>query len=384
MSVKDHPIPRLADGRIPSLDGLRALAIAGVLASKAAHTPGFPEAHWLRRLCDQGTVGVDLFFVISGFLITTLLIGERAKTGTVSLIGFYQRRALRILPAYVALLWVLFGLALHERITLAPIDWWTTLTYTVNFAPRSSWDVGHIWSLSVEEHFYLVWPCVALFCSPRSMGLWALAGCVIPPLLRAAIVLGRPEWAPTTELWTPYRCDTIAWGCLLATALHNPHAKGWLDRAVSGGWWWCVPLAVLAAACRLSSFTKFGLIPGYTIKAACLAWLVWGTVRRHEQWFGRILNARPLVDIGVLSYSLYLWHRVFLRPESAGAWFEFPLNVLPVFAAAWVSWWVIENPFLAWKDQLAAKRAARKPNRIKPRTAGSVEPREAAPELVAR
>jgi peptidoglycan/LPS O-acetylase OafA/YrhL len=60
------------------------------------------------------------------------------------------------------------------------------------------------------------------------------------------------------------------------------------------------------------------------------------------------------------------------------------LNVLPVFAAAWVSWWVIENPFLAWKDQLAAKRAARKPNRIKPRTAGSVEPREAAPELVAR
>jgi peptidoglycan/LPS O-acetylase OafA/YrhL len=381
VSTVDNPVPRLADGRIPSLDGLRALAISGVLASKAAHTPGFPEMHWLRRIADQGTVGVDLFFVISGFLITTLLIGERARTGTVSLTGFYTRRALRILPAYVVLLWALFGLSLHERVSLAPVDWWTALTYTVNFAPVSSWDVGHIWSLSVEEHFYMVWPCVALWCSTRALGLWALAGCLVPPILRGIVVLGFPDWSSTTELWTPYRCDTIAWGCLLATAVQEPVWRARLERIVAGMWWWVVPLGVLAVACRMSSFTKFGLIPGYTIKAMCLAWLAWGAVRRHEQWFTRVLNAPLLVNVGVLSYSLYLWHRVFLRPDSAGAWLAFPWNLIPVFVAAWLSWAVVETPFLAWKDHLAKKRARkRRPENRRPGRDKLSEPREA--ELV--
>lgn len=382
MHPVDNTIPRLADGRIPSLDGLRALAIAGVLASKAAHTPGFPEVHWLRRIADQGTVGVDLFFVISGFLITTLLIGERERTGTVSLTGFYLRRALRILPAYIVLLWVLFGLSLHERVSLAPVDWWTALTYTVNFAPRSAWDVGHIWSLSVEEHFYLVWPCVALWCAPRYLGRWALAGCLVPPILRAIVVLGFPTWSSTTELWTPYRCDTIAWGCLLAVLVREPAWRVRLDRIVAGAWWWVVPLAALAAACRLSSFTKFGLIPGYTIKAVVLTWILWGVVSRREQFAARILNTRWLVGMGVLSYSLYLWHRVFLRPETAGAWLAFPWNVIPVFVAAWLSWCLVETPFLAWKDHLSAQRASRRRPASGRRVAASPgESREA--ELVA-
>lgn len=337
-------------GRIPSLDGLRAIAILAVLWSKAAHTPGHLTERVVTRVADQGVVGVDLFFVISGFLITTLLMREESRTGGISLTGFYWRRALRILPAYFTLLACLWCLASLQRITMQPVDWLTCLTYTVNFAPVSSWDVGHIWSLSVEEHFYLVWPFL-LTIIPRANWLGvALIGVILPPVLRVVALFLVPEHSSALELWSWYRGDCIAWGCGLAILADSPQARAALDRACSFRMWWLLPVVLLAVTMLLSRSTKFGVGPGFTLRACACTWLVWGMARFPERGVARLLNTTPFVTVGVLSYSLYLWHRLFLRPEAWQSWWNFPLNAVLLVVAATLSYVLVERPFLRLKD----------------------------------
>ncbi len=337
-------------GRIPSLDGLRAVAILAVLWSKAAHTPGHLTEKAVTRVADQGVVGVDLFFVISGFLITTLLMREESRTGQISLAGFYWRRALRILPAYFALLACLWGLSQLQYVRLQPVDWLTCLTYTVNFAPVSAWDVGHIWSLSVEEHFYLVWPFL-LTVIPRCNWLGvALIGMIVPPLLRVVALALVPEHSPALELWSWYRGDSIAWGCWLAILAGSAPARTRLDRMCSFPMWWMLPVLLLAVTMLLSRSTKFGLGPGFTLRAIACVWLVWGMARFPERGVAWLLNTRPFVTLGVLSYSLYLWHRLFLRPEAWQAWWSFPLNIGLLAIAATLSYLLVERPFLRLKD----------------------------------
>lgn len=342
-----------AAGRIPSLDGLRAIAIFAVLWSKAAHTPGHLTEKVVTRVADQGVVGVDLFFVISGFLITTLLMREESRTGLISLTGFYWRRALRILPAYFTLLVCLWGLSLQGRITLQPIDWLTSLTYTVNFAPVSAWDVGHIWSLSVEEHFYLVWPFLLSVIPRRSWLGVAMIGMIVPPLLRVAALVLVPEHSPALELWSWYRGDAIAWGCCIAILADSAAARARLDRICSFRMWWLLPVVLLAVTMLLSRSTKFGLGPGFTLRAVACAWLVWGMARFPGQGLARLLNTKPFVAVGVLSYSLYLWHRLFLRPEAWQSWWDFPMNALLLAVAASLSYLLVERPFLRLKDHRA-------------------------------
>ena len=337
-------------GRIASLDGLRALAIGGVLWSKAAHTPGHVTEKLVTRVADQGAVGVDLFFVISGFLITTLLMREEQRTGRISLTGFYWRRALRILPAYGALLVVLWGLSVTGQVRMQPIDWLTSLTYTVNFAPVSAWDVGHIWSLSVEEHFYLVWPCLLLWIPRQNWLGVATIGLVVPPLLRVATLALVPEQSATLEVWSWYRGDSIAWGCWLALVATVVPVRVRLDQLCSFRMWWLLPVVLLAVTMLASRSTKFGLGPGYTLRAIACVWLVWGMARFPERGVARLLNTTPFVTVGVLSYSLYLWHRLFLRPDAWQSWWDFPLNIVLLGIVATLSYVLIERPFLRLKD----------------------------------
>ncbi|MEO7329892.1 MAG: acyltransferase, partial [Minicystis sp.] len=164
------PEPAPAARRIPSLDGLRAISILVVLFGHMAGTRNFAFS-FLDRLptSELANFGVRVFFVISGFLITRLLFEEHARSGTVSLRGFYLRRTLRIFPAFYVFVAVVLVLDRLGKITLLPYDALTALTYTMNFHPTASrsWQVGHLWSLSVEEQFYLLWPAIVLFTRPR-------------------------------------------------------------------------------------------------------------------------------------------------------------------------------------------------------------------------
>ena len=162
--------------RIPSLDGLRAIAIGLVVFGHLCGTSNFFPRSTFAPLGDFGVFGVRVFFVISGFLITFLMLDEIEATGTVSLKRFYLRRSLRIFPAsYVFILFVFLSSRLGWP-TLLPGDLFHAVTYTVNYDKHTSWEVGHLWSLSVEEQFYCWWPAaMRVLGSRRSLKLAGLA-----------------------------------------------------------------------------------------------------------------------------------------------------------------------------------------------------------------
>jgi peptidoglycan/LPS O-acetylase OafA/YrhL len=354
----------LRGGRIPSLDGVRAIAILLVLYSHAA-IPGHSAIILAAIKGRCGFLGVQLFFVLSGFLITALMLRERERTGHVSRKGFYLRRALRILPAYAVYLAVVAVLPPMADTSLTPSDWFSALTYTVNFhslpIPVA---ISHVWSLSVEEHFYLLWPLV-LAAGSLAAARWAALGCMVFCLgFRCIGFLVRPDAGPWLDLWTVSRMDDIAVGCLLALATSSPQWRQRLDGLTAR-----LPVLALAIAMlalsqilgtrsgggRILSPTAFALACGMsnTINALSIAVLLWAAMTRPFGLHGWLLNCRFMAGIGAISYSLYLWHVLFCDPEP-GLVNAFPLNIVLMFGVAQLSYFLIEKRFLALKDRLAS------------------------------
>src|SRR5664280_3750068 len=157
-----HPPRSKALSRLPSLDGWRAFSIAMVLGSHSTFAAGFPKTwHPLFNLAFDGNLGVRCFFLISGFLITWLMIIEADRSGRVNLRHFYARRALRILPVYFGFLLVIALLQWMTPFVLSRHIWLCNLTFTRNFV-EGDFTTDHLWSLSVEEQFYLLWPGIFL------------------------------------------------------------------------------------------------------------------------------------------------------------------------------------------------------------------------------
>ncbi len=342
------PASWLDGGRIPGLDGLRAIAVLLVILSHAAITRGFPANHRLAHVLDKlGTTGVDVFFVLSGFLITSLLCREQARSRTIGLRAFYVRRILRIVPAYLCFLLFVAGLSLAGRADIARGDWLAALTYTMNFRESPAWEVGHIWSLSIEEHFYLLWPPLFAWL-PRRIAIWGLGGVlVLEPIVRTAVLAWSPAWSNTTELWTVMRIDPIAAGCLLALLSRSAAGVRALDVTVR--FWPVAAALVIGSIAGEMLSAKFEVSVTPTMSVIGLVGLVWATIRRVPRW----LETRAVVAIGVGSYSLYLWQEVFLNPRRFAWWNLFPQNLLFVTVLAALSYHLVEQPFLRMKARSA-------------------------------
>jgi len=337
------------------VEGMRAVAVVLVLL----YHGGVP-------LFRAGFVGVDVFFVISGFLITGMLVREVADSGRVSLAGFYARRAKRLLPA-AALVLVVTAVLVHvlmprvDRPVFAGDISWAAL-YAVNWrlADRSvdylAEDIGvspvqHYWSLSVEEQFYLVWPLLLLVVAwwVRRSG-WSLrtamaAGLslVAVPSLAWSIALTRREpsvafFVTTTRMWE------LSIGAFLAIAAPT---LARLPRRTAAVIAWLGLAAVVASALVYSKHTSW---PG---AAALLPTLATAAVISGGPAAGRagpirLLGTRPMVWVGALSYSLYLWHWPLLI-VAAARWRQLsPLASLAVLAVAtvlaWLTYRLVENP----------------------------------------
>lgn len=344
----------LARGRIPSLDGLRGVCIIMVSVSHFVKANNSPLPASFISLSSLGGPAVDIFFVISGFLITLLLLREHWRDGRISLVGFYQRRALRILPAYLAFLLVTIALS---NAGIAPMDgraWAVATTYTVNLVRHPSAWIGHVWSLSVEEHFYLLWPLLLYFCGPRGAPAVLIAAIVMSTLARCGMHVWASPHAPDPDLFTITRFDTIAVGCLLAFAVLDPRAQQLIRRinrrpTLSV----CASLAFLVLSTTLLAQSgKYDLIVRRPLEAVAIAVVLLVAVSRAETQFGRMLNWRPLAAVGVLSYSLYVWQPL-LHPPGEAWTFPWPANVGTVIAAAIISYFCVEKPFLRLKDRLS-------------------------------
>jgi len=303
-------------------------------------------------------LGVEIFFVISGFLITSLLIAESNLHGKISIKRFYARRAVRILPPNYAYISILTIFALAGVITVPVSDIWHAVAYVVNCFPGRTWALGHLWSLSVEEQFYLLWPLCFAICGTRRA-----AGCATALFAAAffARILGGRLLAGTQYLdlpMFPMVADSIAAGCLLAllrTRLERYRAYLALFRPAP------------AAATLVIVLLLYHIESGHTVVASAaascvslgLAILIHRCVYQPDDRIGRILNLRPVMFVGVLSYSLYVWQQPFLDRHSAALIAAFPQNIFLAVAAAFGSYFLIEKPLFGLRKRLRGRDVMR-------------------------
>ena len=315
--------------RIPSLDGLRAIAISLVfIGHGASRTPA--KGHFF-PFGGYANFGVQIFFVISGYLITMLLLKEHDRTGGICLTDFYRRRAYRILPAAYAFILTIF---LWQWTTLTKWDISSSLLYLLNYDSGRPWNLGHLWSLSVEEQFYLLWPftLVVLF---RDRVRILAAIFTATPFINLA--LRYFQLRSGLGLWFPSTADGLAIGCLLAILQPRLTQMKWLRSR------WMLLLVLLLAAYPLYApsgnlqkiINAVILIPLVRIATALAIF----HMTQRPYW---ILNCLPMVWLGNLSYSLYLWQQPIWK-----AFKLFPLAIL----AAIVCHYAIEKPFLAMRDR---------------------------------
>jgi peptidoglycan/LPS O-acetylase OafA/YrhL len=256
-------------------------------------------------------------------------------------------------------------------IALGQHDALRALTYTTNYDESRSWYVGHTWSLSVEEQFYLLWPAALIFARTRR-ALMIAAGVVLAvPLIR----LGLWEiWRLPIGARFETVADAIAIGCVLAGTREWLHRMPAYVRAQASPLFVLVPLTALAVNLLHDHPAAFYLV-GFPLVNLCVALTVDWAVTHSEGAVGRVLNARWLAFVGVMSYSLYLWQQPFLNRGSNADVTAFPLNIVLAITCALGSYYIIERPSLMVRRRIERHLNARRapaPAAIKAADAGAV------------
>jgi peptidoglycan/LPS O-acetylase OafA/YrhL len=333
---------------LPSLDGLRAISIVLVIIGHLSGTRGFGKLDL--GIGDYAHLGVVVFFVISGFLISSLLIGEHEKNGRVSLRLFYARRALRIFPASYFYLACVCALWIIGIIYVSSSDLWHSVSYTVNYMTDPRWQIGHLWSLSVEEQFYLIWPFAFIVAGPRRAIWVATAMLVVGPVSRSAAWLFL-RGTPYRDLQMfPIVADSLAIGCFLAMARSWLETQDWYLQLFRPTFSAALLLAVLVLN-RFLAYTIIGVV-GMSFINVGIAILVHRSVYRSDDWIGKIFNWKPIAFFGVISYSLYLWQQPFLNRNSVAWVNSFPQNLVFAILAALGSYHLLEKPLLKLRHRL--------------------------------
>ncbi|MGA2853207.1 MAG: acyltransferase [Verrucomicrobiota bacterium] len=359
---------KFKDGQIPSLNGWRAVAILLVILDHAVYTAGFPADRipaWGWVLLQQGDLGVRIFFVLSGFLITHLLLKEAEQRDSVSFKRFYIRRCLRILPVYVTYLSVL---ALLLKIGVysgeSNSSWLGALTFTRNMVGPVNSFTGHFWSLAVEEQFYLAWPlCLIIFAlwrRPRLAYSLILIPVFLCPLVRTSGMTienngefyGRVFGGNSILVYA----DSLAIGCLGAFLLRRVFLR---LTSVASSFVLAAALAIIASGAVLglvSGIPNFVLAFIPSVQAVAILIAMWISTQHQNNIIFRVLNWPPVNLLGILSYSLYIWHVLFLS--------NFTGSTLRAILYDWRTWWLlsiataalsyycIERPVLRLKRRL--------------------------------
>jgi peptidoglycan/LPS O-acetylase OafA/YrhL len=345
---------RVKLGYRPGLDGLRAVAVFAVIGFHYYHLPV------------GGASGVELFFVLSGFLITSLLMEEWRERGRISLSRFYLRRALRLLPAlwFFLLIWIV--LAHHAgHFSVAPLVY--GVTYTTNIATvvqGHAPGLSHLWSLGNEEQFYLLWPLLLIAMLVRRWQPLRLVAVAVTLALAEIVV--RDALGHSFAL-SNFRFDAMLVGCVAGILFASPlHAK---LRS------FCCSPPVAATAATLLAYLLlkpplWKLVVGgqrvypenLVFSLAAIVTIVWVVEGCPGFWPARwALASPPVAYLGRISYALYLWHPI------VGAWLVWgngaalrderwtpPLAIALSVCAASVSYWLVERRFLRMKWRLSA------------------------------
>lgn len=388
------------------IDALRAIAVVCVLLHHY-----LPSDWKLFHALALGPSAVRLFFVISGFLITGILLRERQRLAAAQADGeakqaldsetlqdsdtiddsetiqgshsrqrplglgsvlktFYGRRSLRIFPPYYALL--LIAYCANTPGVRSQIGWHLTYTTNIFLGFQGDWSgfLAPMWSLAVEEQFYWVWPLLVLTLPRRWLKPGIVLAIGLAPLSRWLILKAglSPIWMATSLVTN---LDTLGMGALLAL-LNTEHSqrerRNNAEARRPRQYWFCnwglwvgAPLFVIFRVAKWSQQgTDWTAALTYLALAGCLAWVVQGAVRGFGGWIGRVLDAKPLLFLGKLSYGIYLYHmvvidlafRVFQWPQPGSLLLRLPLYTSLTLVAAGMSWYGLEKPLLSLKQRL--------------------------------
>ena len=337
--------------RLPALDGIRGIAVLLVLVSHADMSGDAPAIEWIARL---GDFGVKIFFVLSGFLITTLLADEHDRTGRIAIGRFVARRAFRIFPAAYVFMFSIIAAAMLGWVTLKPGDALHALTYTENFSAAPGWWLGHLWSLSIEEQYYLAWPLVLALAHPRGGTYVMMATLIVAPAIRAAIIITSiPGLEEGIERGFVMAVDGFAAGGLLAMLRDRLERHDVYMRLLRAPW----VMALVPLALVLDQFEHHPLAFYVVLQPViylALAFCLHRSQVATDTSVGHLLNWRPLAWLGTVSYSLYLWQQPFLAPGGHGVLHSLPVAVPLSILFAWASFHVVERPFLRLRDRWLA------------------------------
>lgn len=330
--------------RIPTLDGWRMVSISMVIWGHlvnyryAAGEPSLVSGY-------LATLGVKVFFVISGFLITTLALNEEASSGRLDVAGFYRRRVFRILPAYLFYLAAVLVLSLAGVIQQAVAGVGRAALFVCNIPGiECGWFAGHSWSLAYEEQFYLIFPLIFLFVPRRHKAHFftALHLCLaVVPLLLLALFVPSPTVHAVSVLVSSFACISagVLLGCYrerfdtlpIRHSLMTVCALAFVVACIvtGSGHYWHV------------GFDRRNAVEALALPLA-IAWLIYQTTTR-QSWCAALLELPVVRYVGKMSFSLYLWQQLFTSAPALGqfsVWWMLPV--------AMASYHLIEKPFVRW------------------------------------
>jgi peptidoglycan/LPS O-acetylase OafA/YrhL len=335
--------------RIPQLDAVRGLAILVVMFHNIS--PKYPLFH-SDQLFRDGWMGVDLFFVLSGLLITGILLDTKQSAGYFK--NFYVRRCLRIWPLYYSLLFFMFVVVRflnsseYHLVVQTSSPWWAFPLFLQNFllaiSTNAAGPLGVTWSLAIEEQFYLVWPLVVRFCSITQLRQLAIAEICLSPMLRYYL------WLHHVDLYTNIFCrlDGLMAGALLALLIRSDNfvPSKLLQRA------WILLLIAAPLAFLTEAYHARWIVFSFTALAS--AAFVYVAMFSERKWLQRIMTNQFLVYTGTISYGLYLLHKipfgmVQVLHLDRRPYLPLPIILVASYVLAALSWNLLEKPFLSLK-----------------------------------
>jgi len=341
---------------------------------------------WLDAIVRRGWYGVDVFFVLSGFLITWILLAETDREGSINLSRFYLRRALRLQPAYISALCLTYlsRLAFERKEMWSALGWLPYyLTYTFNFAlaySATSAPLTLAWSLCIEEQFYLAWPWCLRRLTVRRALHFLVATILAIALYRTAYysLLNRGNfWHPSVQTYrklyyrTDTRIDTILVGCTLALAFRSRRLHSLWTYLLEASW---LPTAAILSCMAITWYVTDGVTQGHiwryytggsTLAAVSVGMLIMALFLQPMSWPSRLLSWRPMVFIGKVSYGIYLFHpfawaiagralRLHDRVQESllASLLAFASTVALSTLIAWLHYRLIERRFLALRERI--------------------------------
>lgn len=299
----------------------------------------------------NSTFGVRVFFVISGFLITTLLLEELDRTGRISIKGFYERRAARIFPAFYVYVLAVVGLKLFNALDFEWPAIAAAATYTWNYSVLWNAQVGtaglllgHFWTLCLEEQFYLVWPALLYFSGPRWARRVALAAVLLLPAARVGSYFLTPQFRGQLMMMFHTGADRILWGVLGAFAYKDgtlDRVRGWRYRGIIP--WLCGVTVFVVCPILANKIAGANLAIVASLECFSVVSMIFWLLSGESGLLRRTLEFRPVVQLGLLSYSIYVWQQMFLMWPGT-SFLRFPLNVIAALLVATLSYRLVEVP----------------------------------------